>query len=162
MFTDDDRLAERLRSIRVHGKGTDKYDNVRIGMNGRLDTLQAAILIEKLAVFDDELSLRCQVVDQYNAGLHDVAQVPVVIPGASSAWAQYTLWIDDRDAVAAKLKQAGIPTAVYYPKPLHLQTAYRNFPVVTGGLRCSKEGAAKRVLSIPMHPYLDHSSARTE
>jgi dTDP-4-amino-4,6-dideoxygalactose transaminase len=157
VFTDDDELAERLRSLLFHGKGADKYDNVRIGMNGRLDTIQAAILIEKLAVFDDELSLRDRVADRYNIGLRDVVEVPAVIPGARPAWAQYTLWADNRDEVAAKLKHEGIPTAVYYPRPLHLQTAYRNFPVVAGGLPCS-ERMAKRVLSIPMHPYLEPSA----
>jgi dTDP-4-amino-4,6-dideoxygalactose transaminase len=123
-------------------------------MNGRLDTLQAAILIEKLAIFDEELELRQQVADRYTAGLKDIAQTPAVTAGATSVWAQYTLWLEHRDAVAAHLKRQGIPTAIYYPKPLHRQTAYRNFPVVTGGLSRSEE-AASGVLSLPMHPYLE-------
>ena len=157
VFTDDGMLAEQLRSILFHGKGADKYDNVRIGMNGRLDTIQAAILIEKLAVFDDELVRRQNIADRYTAALKDVVPGPVVIAGARSAWAQYTVAIDNRDAVAERMKKRGIPTAVYYPKPLHQQTAYKKFPVVTGGLKTSDE-LAKRVISMPMHPYLDHQT----
>jgi dTDP-4-amino-4,6-dideoxygalactose transaminase len=156
VFTDDDKLIEVLRSLRVHGQGTDKYDNVRIGMNGRLDTMQAAVLIEKLAIFADEIVARDKVANAYAAVLKDVAIVPVVKPGYSSVWAQYTIRLPgrDRDKIAAALKAQGIPTAIYYPKPLHVQTAYRDYPVAGNGLPVS-ERLAKEVLALPMHPYLD-------
>jgi dTDP-4-amino-4,6-dideoxygalactose transaminase len=154
IFTDDDRLADLVRSLLFHGKGSDKYDNVRIGMNGRLDTIQAAILLEKLAIFDDEIVRREKVAAGYTRALGNFAQTPVVIPGGTSAWAQYTLAFEDRDAVASRLKQQGIPTAIYYPKPLHQQTAYRHYPVAPDRLPVS-DRMAKTVLSVPMHPYLD-------
>lgn len=158
IFTDDAELAAVLRSIRVHGQGEDKYDNVRIGVNGRLDTVQAAILLAKMAVFADELVARQHVADTYRsafAGLAGLVAPPVVGEGYRSAWAQYTIRIGtDRDAVAAALKQAGIPTAIYYPRPLHRQTAYRGFPVDEAGLPVSEQ-LATDVLSLPMHPYLE-------
>lgn len=154
MFTDDDNIADILRSLLVHGKGTDKYDNVRIGMNGRLDTMQAAILLEKMKIFDEEIELRDKVYKRYNAGLKGAAGVPSIIDGGTSVWAQYTITVPNRDAVAAKLKTAGVPTAIYYPKPLHQQTAYKHYPVAPGGLPVSDDLAGK-VLSLPMHPYLD-------
>lgn len=154
IFTDDDELAAILRSLLFHGKGSEKYDNVRIGMNGRLDTIHAAILLEKLSIFEEEIEMRQAVARRYNAGLGNVTRVPYVIDGAISAWAQYTIVLDDRDAVAARLKQDGIPTAVYYPRPLHRQTAYREYPTAPGGLPVS-EGLSARVLSLPMHPYLE-------
>jgi dTDP-4-amino-4,6-dideoxygalactose transaminase len=157
VFTDDDELAARVRSLLFHGKGADKYDNVRIGMNGRLDTIQAAVLIEKLAIFDDEMVRRQVIADRYAAGLAGAAELPLLMPGAISAWAQYTLVVDGREAVAAKLKADGIPTQVYYPKPLHLQTAYRHFPVAPGGLALTERLSAT-VLSLPMHPYLDEAT----
>ncbi|GAA0599773.1 DegT/DnrJ/EryC1/StrS aminotransferase family protein [Caenispirillum bisanense] len=155
IFTGDDELAATLRSLRVHGQGSDKYDNVRIGVNGRLDTIQAAVLIEKLKIFPDEIEARNAVARRYGEALADVAVVPVVPEGMVSVWAQYTLRIDGgrRDAVAARLKEAGIPTAVYYPKPLHRQTAYRGYPVAGNGLPVS-DRLAEEVLSLPMHPYL--------
>jgi dTDP-4-amino-4,6-dideoxygalactose transaminase len=156
VLTDDDKLIEVLRSLRVHGQGTDKYDNVRIGMNGRLDTIQAAVLIEKLAIFAEEIVARDKVANAYNAALKDVAIVPVVKPGYTSVWAQYTIRLPgrDRDKIAAALKAQGVPTAIYYPKPLHVQTAYRDYPVAGNGLPVS-ERLAKQVLALPMHPYLD-------
>lgn len=154
IFTDDDELANVIRSLLVHGKGADKYDNVRIGMNGRLDTIQAAILIEKMKIFDEEIGLRDKVYKRYNAGLKDIAAVPTIVDGGTSVWAQYTVAVDDRDAVATKLKSAGVPTAIYYPKPLHTQTAYCHYPSAPGGLPVS-EALAQKVLSLPMHPYLD-------
>lgn len=154
VFTEDDQLADVLRSLLFHGKGGDKYDNVRIGMNGRLDTIQAAILIEKLRIFDEEIALRNKVAARYADGLRDVVQIPPVLNGGTSVWAQYTIAADKRDSVATRLKAAGIPTAIYYPKPLHQQTAYKNYPVAPQGLRVSEQ-AAMRVLSLPMHPYLD-------
>jgi dTDP-4-amino-4,6-dideoxygalactose transaminase len=157
IFTDDSELADIIRSLLVHGKGTDKYDNVRIGMNGRLDTIQAAILIEKLKIFDDEIDLRDRVYKRYNAGLQKIAGVPTIVAGGTSVWAQYTINVPNRDAVAARLKAAGIPTAIYYPKPLHQQTAYRHYPMAPSGLKNS-EMLAQTVLSLPMHPYLDDAS----
>ena len=159
IFTEDDELAMVLRSLRVHGQGTDKYDNVRIGVNGRLDTLQAAILIEKLAVFADEIAARDRVAARYAAALGGKADVPRVPDGLSSVWAQYTLRVPaaKRDAVAATLKAKGIPTAIYYPKAVHQQTAYKHYPVAGNGLPVS-ERAALEVLSLPMHPYLDEAT----
>lgn len=155
IFTDDDELAGVMRSIRVHGQGSDKYDNVRIGMNGRLDTMQAAVLIEKLKIFPDEIVARDRIAKRYNALLRNVAEVPEVPEGLTSVWAQYTLRMKgfDRDRFTGDLKAAGIPTAIYYPKPLHQQTAYRTFPVAGNGLPVSERLAAD-VVSLPMHPYL--------
>ena len=156
IFTDCAELAATIRSLRVHGQGSDKYDNVRIGMNGRLDTLQAAILIEKLRIFQDEIERRDKIAARYNAALADVAQVPHVISGATSVWAQYTIRVPAarREALATGLKLRGIPTAIYYAKPLHHQTAYRNYPVAGNGLPVSERIAAE-VISLPMHPYLE-------
>lgn len=155
IFTDDAELAGRLRSVRVHGQGRDKYDNVRIGVNGRLDTIQAAILLCKLAIFEDEIEARNAVAKRYNEGLGDVVNVPNVRPGYTSVWAQYTVRVPNRDAVAPRLKAAGIPTAIYYPIPLHRQTGYAGYPAV-GDLSVSDRLAAD-VLSLPMHPYLDEA-----
>jgi dTDP-4-amino-4,6-dideoxygalactose transaminase len=156
VFTEDHELAEIMRSIRVHGQGTDKYDNVRIGINGRLDTIQAAILIEKLKILGDEVVKRNAIAQRYNAALANVAQVPRVIEGATSVWAQYTIKVPDnrRNDLAAALKRQNIPTAIYYPKPVHQQTAYREFPVAANGLPVS-EAVANQVISLPMHPYLE-------
>ena len=154
VFTDREDLAEVLRSVRVHGQGIDKYENVRIGINGRLDTIQAAILIEKLSIFDEELEARDAVAQRYDAGLAGVVTTPVVRPGSTSVWAQYTITTDGRDELAAALKAAGVPTAVYYRGPLHLQTAYVGAPKAAPRLPVS-ESLAGRVLSLPMHPYLD-------
>lgn len=154
VFTDDDKVAETLRSIRVHGQGADKYDNVRIGMTGRLDTIQAAVLIEKLKIFQDEIEARNRVAARYNAGLKDVAIVPEVASGYGSVWAQYTIRVEKRDALAAVLQTRGVPTAIYYPKPLHRQEPYKRYPVAGNGLPVTDKLAAE-VISLPMHPYLD-------
>ena len=156
VFTDDDELAAIMRSLRVHGQGSDKYDNVRVGMNGRLDTMQAAVLIEKLKIFPDEIAARQRVAQRYAAMLGDVVSVPTVLEGCTSVWAQYTLRVadNDRDALVTTLKAKGVPTAVYYSKPLHLQTAYRKFPSAGNGLPVSERLAAT-VISLPMHPYLE-------
>lgn len=154
IFLMDESMHERLTSIRVHGMGRDKYDNVRIGINGRLDSLQAAVLLEKLAVLDEEMELREAVARRYDAGLQDVAAVPGRVKDSQSAWAQYTLRLSARDQVAATLREAGVPTAIYYPIPLHLQTAYRKYGGGEGSLPVS-ERLAGEVLSLPMHPYLD-------
>lgn len=154
VFCNDDETISVLRSLRVHGQGADKYDNVRIGINGRLDTMQAAVLIEKLSIFRSEIEARQQVAAIYDEGLSDVVKVPGVLPGATSAWAQYTITTDERDRLAGHLKENGVPTAVYYPRPLHLQTAYKGFPRAHDELTTS-EWLAQRVLSLPMHPYLE-------
>jgi dTDP-4-amino-4,6-dideoxygalactose transaminase len=155
IFTDDDELADTLQSIRVHGKGSDKYDNVRVGLNGRLDTLQAAILIEKLRIFPQEIVARQVVAERYGKALCGCVSVPHLQRGHSSVWAQYTIRVPSgkRDPLAAHLKTAGIPTAIYYPKPLHFQTAYRSAPIAGNGLPVS-EALPSEVLSLPMHPYL--------
>ena len=155
IFTDDDGLAEVMASIRLHGKGADKYDIVRVGVNGRMDTLQAAVLIEKLAIFEGELAARRHVAQRYADGLVGVVAVPAVPAGAQSAWAQHTIRVPaDRRAEIAKALQAdGVPTNIYYPRPLHHQTAYRHYPISGAGLRVS-ERLSQEVLSLPMHPYL--------
>lgn len=156
IFTNDDKMADTLRSLRVHGKGTDKYDNVRIGVNSRLDAIQAAILLEKLKIFPDELNAKQKVADAYNAALKDVVQTPVVLEGHTSAWAQYTLVLPagtDRSDLQTQLKEQGIPTAIYYPMPLHQQEAYNNC-LTAGDLNISEDLSA-RVLSLPMSAYLN-------
>jgi dTDP-4-amino-4,6-dideoxygalactose transaminase len=156
VLTDDDELAQVMRSLRVHGEGRDKYHCVRIGLNGRLDTIQAAILIEKLKIFPEEIVARDRVARRYSAGLADLATVPALAPGSSSVWAQYTLRLAPgrRDGLAAALKAQGIPTAIYYPMPLHRQEPYRDYPVADGGAPVS-ERLAEEVISLPMHGYLD-------
>ena len=156
ILTDDDGLAEVMRSIRLHGKGDDKYDIIRVGINGRMDTLQAAILLEKLAIFDDEIAARQRVAERYCAGLSDVVAVPAVPDGLNSVWAQYTLTVPDgkRDGLSKSLSARGVPTMVYYPRGLHEQTAYRHCPVSTFGVPVATR-LARQVLSLPMHPYLD-------
>jgi dTDP-4-amino-4,6-dideoxygalactose transaminase len=156
IVTDDAALVETLKSLRVHGQGADKYDNVRIGMTSRLDTIQAAVLIEKLKIFADEIDARGRVASRYAAGLEDVSIVPVVPDGTTSIWAQYTIRLKPgiRDGLAAALKAQGIPTAIYYPKPLHRLEAYRSFPVVDNGIPVTDQ-LAEEVISLPMHAYLD-------
>jgi dTDP-4-amino-4,6-dideoxygalactose transaminase len=156
VFTDDDAFAEAIVSLRVHGQGSDKYDNVRIGLTSRLDTIQAAILSEKLKIFPEEIAARDEIARRYAQGLGDVAIVPKLPSGSTSVWAQYTIRITGgrRDKVAAALKAEGIPTAIYYPIPLHRQQAYRHYPVGEGGLTVSEQ-LASEVLSLPMHGYLE-------
>ncbi len=157
IFTDDAELAQTLRSVRVHGQGSDKYDNVRLGLTARLDTVQAAILLEKLKIFEDEIAARNRVAQRYAQGLGNVVTVPHVAAGCTSVWAQYTIRLPkgcNRDAFAATLKAQGIPTAIYYPKSMHQQTAYRDYPVADGGLPAS-EKLSEEVISLPMHGYLD-------
>jgi dTDP-4-amino-4,6-dideoxygalactose transaminase len=156
VFTDDADLASVLRSLRVHGQGTNKYDNVRIGLNGRLDTIQAAVLLQKLAIFDDEIAARDRIARRYQRELTDVVDVPALRPEATSAWAQFTVGVEERDDVADALSAASVPTAIYYPVPLHRQPAYNGYPVASDGLPVS-ERLAGRVLSLPMHPYLSES-----
>ena len=160
IFTDDDELAATLRSIRVHGQGSDKYDNIRIGLTARLDTVQAAILIEKLKIFEDEIIARNKVAERYARGLGNVVTVPRVASGRDSIWACYTIRLPkgtDRDRFAADLKAQGIPTAIYYPKSMHQQTAYREFPIADGGLPVC-ESLSADVISLPIHAYLDEAT----
>jgi dTDP-4-amino-4,6-dideoxygalactose transaminase len=155
ILTDDEELVGILKSLRVHGHGSDKYDNIRIGINGRLDTIQAAVLLEKLKIFADEVAARNLAAERYANALGDVVGIPQVPAGCTSVWAQYTVRISGgrRDRVADELKAQGIPTAIYYNKPLHHQLAYRHYPVAANGLPVS-ERLASEVLSLPMHPYL--------
>jgi dTDP-4-amino-4,6-dideoxygalactose transaminase len=157
-FTDDPGLAAAMDSIRVHGKGSDKYDNVRIGINGRMDTLQAAVLLSKFAIFPEEIELRQQAAERYAKALAGCGlEPPVVPPGSKSAWAQYSVLArNERHRLRAQqvLKEAGIPTAVYYPKPLHLQTAFRALGYREGDFPVSEE-ISRRIFSLPMHPYLE-------
>jgi dTDP-4-amino-4,6-dideoxygalactose transaminase len=156
VFTDDDALAARVKSLRLHGEGADRSEAARIGITGRLDTIQAAVLIEKLKIFPDEIVARNRVAARYSDALADVAAVPRVGNESSSVWAQYTLRVAPgrRDAFAAALKAEGIPTAIYYTKPLHRQPAYRDFPVAEGGVPVSEQ-LSKEVISLPMHAYLE-------
>ena len=159
VFTDDDELATVLRSLRVHGEGRSRYEAVRIGTNARFDTMQAAVLIEKLKIFSDEISARDRIAQRYSKHLSDLAAVPQLARGTTSVWAQYTIRLPcgRRDAFADALKAQGIPTAVYYPIPLNRQEAYRHFPVADGGVPVSERLAAE-VISLPMHAYLDEAT----
>lgn len=155
VLTNDSELSAAMDSVRIHGKGSDKYDNVRVGMNSRLDTLQAAILLPKLAIFSDEIERRNAVAKRYIDGLSGhVLRVPIVLEGVVSTWAQFTIEVPDPAAFSAALNDKGIPTARYYPKPVHMQTAYANFPRGAGGLSHT-EACMHKVVSLPMHPYLD-------
>ncbi len=153
VITEDDELDAALRSLRNHGEGAFAYDHVRIGVNSRLDAIQAAVLRAKLKIFPDEIAARNRAAAYYSAGLADVVQVPRLAPGASSVWAQYTLRLADRDGLRAHLQEAGIPTAVHYPRPLHHQPAYRDFPTARDSLPVAERLAAE-VVSLPMHGYL--------
>jgi len=156
VFTDDDDLARIIRSLRIHGQGADRYDNVRIGITGRLDSIQAAVLIEKLKIFSDEIAARHRAACRYHDALGDAVIVPRVADGLASVWAQYTIRLPAgrRAEVAARLRAEGVPTAIYYPKPLHRQDAFRQFPVAGNGLSVT-DRLAEEVLSLPMHAYLD-------
>lgn len=159
-FTDNDKLAEIMESIRVHGKGSDKYDNIRIGINGRLDTLQAAILLTKFAIFPDEVTLRQEVAARYNEYLQEGSEVktPQTPADYNSVWAQYSVLAKDGDHRAGlqkRLQDNRITTAIYYPKPLHLQTAFAYLGYTPGGFPIS-EDTANLIFSLPMHPYLNN------
>ena len=153
LFTDDDEVAKRLRQVRVHGQGHDRNENIRVGLTGRFDSLQAAVLLEKLAIFDDECAVRNTIAARYTAGLKGSVCTPVVRDGCTSVWAQYTITSARRDRIAAVLSAQAIPTAIHYLKPIHTQAPYRGFPVASGGLPVT-ERLAQEVISLPMHPYL--------
>jgi UDP-2-acetamido-2-deoxy-ribo-hexuluronate aminotransferase len=159
-FTDHDDLVDRMKSFRVHGQGTNKYDNVRIGINGRLDTMQAAILLAKFELFPEEIQLRQEAAQRYSRNFETVEiQAPEIPPDCLSAWAQYSVLAKDeahRSDIQGKLKAADIPTAVYYPRPLHLQTAFASLGYQEGAFPVSEECASK-IFSLPMHPYLKES-----
>ena len=157
--TDDDELAELLKSIRVHGQGADRYEIARIGINGRLDSIQAAILSVKLPILEDELSARDHLASVYDEELKDAVTIPKRIPGRQSAWAQYTIKTDRRADIQAALNEAGIPSAIYYPKPMHLQAPYLSYGGGEGSLPVS-ETICHQVMSLPMHPYLPDEDAR--
>lgn len=157
VFTENPDLLKILQSLRIHGQGedNDKYKNIRVGMNGRMDTIQAAILLEKLTLFPEEILLRQKIADRYSHGLQEVAQTPFVRDDCQSAWAQYTLKVDPskRKELMEGLRQEGIPSVIYYPLPLHHQKAYSAYACATETLPVS-EGLSKTVLSLPLHPYL--------
>ena len=163
MFCTDPERAEMIRSLRVHGKGQDKYDNIRIGLNSRLDTLQAAILLEKLAVFADEIEARNRIAVHYSTNLRDLVTVPLASNDVVSTWAQYTIVLSDntdRAALQSELKSKGVPTVVYYPRPLHSQSAFAGSLTDPEGTPVS-DRLAGRVLSLPMHPDLsEHDQDR--
>ncbi len=165
-FTNDNNLVEIMKSVRVHGQGSNKYDNVRVGINGRLDTMQAAVLLEKFEIFPEEIELRQKVTAVYKelfASGESVVSTPFIPEGYLSAWAQYSIEARDeehRSALQAKLKEAGIPTAIYYPKPLHLQDAFSSLNYKTGDFPVS-EAISNQIFSIPMHPYLPREQQET-
>lgn len=156
VFTDDEQLYETLKSIRVHGQGVDKYDNIRVGLNARMDTIQAAVLIEKLKIFPDEIVERQKVADTYSMALKNLVKVPHIIDNTQSVWAQYTIVLnnqEERDGLQAHLTDLGIPSVVYYSKPLQEQVAYKQYYLKGQDLSVAKH-LSDRVLSLPMHAYL--------
>jgi dTDP-4-amino-4,6-dideoxygalactose transaminase len=165
VLSKDARLHDLLVSLRIHGQAVasdlkgktfehdPKYLNLRIGMNSRMDTIQAAVLLQKLTIFEDEIVARNRVADRYAEGLSDLVTTPTVIEGGVSVWAQYTIETADRDGLAAHLRAQGVPSAVYYPIPIHRQEVYSTYPVAPGGLPVTDAKAGK-VISLPMHPYL--------
>jgi dTDP-4-amino-4,6-dideoxygalactose transaminase len=158
IFTIDDGRAARIRSIRVHGQGADPSDIVRLGVNGRLDTIQAAILLAKLELFAEELAAREALAALYDQGLKDVVATPARIGGRQSAWAVYSILSDRRDHLRQTLAGEGIPTMTYYPRPLHLQPAFERFGDGKGSLPIA-EGLSARILSLPFHPYMERDVA---
>ena len=164
VFTDSDVDYEKLVSLRVHGKGSYKYDNVRVGLNSRLDTLQAAILLPKLHAFIDyELNSRNEIADIYNHELNDIVITPLVKENMQSSWAQYTILLNDeqeRNELQQYLKSKGIPSMIYYPKPLHMQSVYKDHIVYSEDLK-NAENLSRKCLSLPMHPYLEREQIIT-
>ena len=153
VFTNDAELADIIRSLRMHGAGKDKYDNVRIGLNSRLDTIQATVLLSKLSIFEDEITARNEIADRYNQALGQYVQTPFVLDGVRPIWAIYTVETEDPDALQKALGKHGIPAPRYYPKPIHRQTAYTDYPISSAGLAVT-EASSARSISLPMHAYL--------
>lgn len=162
VFTNDAELAGIMESIRVHGQGSDKYNNVRIGLNARMDTLQAAVVLAKLTIYADEIAARHRVAAIYEKHLGGIAGLttPSVTDGNTSVWAQYSVLSENREALQSKLKDIGCPTAIYYPKPLHLQSAYTHLGHSVGDFPVS-ESASQRIFSLPFHPYLEENTIVT-
>ena len=160
IFTDDDKIYEKLASIRVHGKGSGKYDNVRIGINGRLDTIQAAVLLEKLKIFDWELGRRNRIAAYYREQFEGIVNCQHINKGFQSAWAQFSFISEQREVIIEKLDEQGIPWAVYYPKSLHLQKAFSFLGYSKGDFPVS-ERVSETILSIPVHPYLTMESVES-
>ena len=159
IFTNDPELYESLKSLRVHGQSSsgNKYDNERIGLNARMDTIQAAVLLEKLKVYDRELERRNEVAEHYTKRLSNACKTPFVPSNQGSVWAQYTIQVNDREKLQTDLSAKGVPTAIFYPIPVHLSTAYKFLNYVDGDFPVA-EKAAKHVISLPMHPYLETDS----
>ncbi len=153
IFCEEEEMLAKLRSIRQHGFGEDRYIYERIGINGRLDTFQAAVLLAKMQIFPEEMELRQQVAGRYEKGLNGLVETPVILSGNRSAWAQYTIKTDRREYLREKLEEEGIPTAVYYPIPLHQQPVYQN-QYNRDGICPTAEAICPRVMSLPFHPYL--------
>jgi UDP-2-acetamido-2-deoxy-ribo-hexuluronate aminotransferase len=156
VFTDDDGLADIVRSIRIHGKGEDNYNNIRIGLNGRMDTIQAAILLEKLKIFPEEIELRQGVADAYSKRLGQIVphgRLQCIPVGSRSVYAQFCVQLDCRSDIQNALKKRGIPTAIYYPKPLHLLSAFSSLGYCEGDMPVA-ESVASKIFALPMHPYL--------
>ena len=159
VFTNDDAVADVIKSCRIHGMGKDKYENVRIGMTGRLDSMQAVVLDAKLDIFEQELTLRQAVADRYQKLIGDIVDAPRLVDGAKSSWAQYCIKLpktSKRDQVIKHLGASGVPTAIYYPIPMHQQPPYKEFPQSQCGLGVTLD-LCRRVLALPMHPYLDEA-----
>lgn len=158
VFTNDSDIYEEMISLRVHGQATsgDKYDNVRIGLNARMDTIQAAILLEKLKFYDSELARRNQVAESYTEKLKDILATPIVPKSQGCVWAQYSVQSDNKDTIRDALQEQGIPTAVFYPIPIHLSTAYKHLGLEAGSFPIC-EGISQRIFSLPMHPYLEEA-----
>lgn len=156
VFTNNPELHEKMLSLRVHGQATsgNKYDNVRIGLNARMDTIQAAVLLEKLKIYDDELKARNAIAKKYNNALNEFVTVPQVPKGQQSVWAQYSIQVDDREKLRSDLTNQGLPTAVFYPIPIHLSTAYQHLDHKAGDFPVS-EAVSEKIVSLPMHPYLN-------
>lgn len=155
VFTDDDELAKLMQSVMIHGMGDNRYENVRVGINGRLDSMQAAVLLPKLEIFPKELEMRQRVADKYSELLADVPGIvtPTVPENCTSAWAQYSVLAEDRNLIQKALREAEIPSAIYYPLPLHLQKAFAHLEYKSGDMPVSEDCAA-RIFSLPMHPYM--------
>lgn len=154
IFTDSKDMFDQLLSIRVHGQGADKYTNVRIGINGRMDSLQAAVLLAKMEIFPEEIEMRQQAASRYDRLLSGAVKTPRILPGNISAWAQYSVLHPRRDEVIGKLRENGIPTAIYYPIPLHLQEAFAGLGYRQGDFPVA-ERIAREIFSLPMHPYIE-------
>ena len=153
IFINDTSMFEKLLSIRVHGQGTDKYDNIRIGINGRIDSMQCAVLLAKMEIFDEEIELRQKVANYYSEGLKNFVKVPFIHDYNISAWAQYSVLHPEREKIIEKLKEAGIPVAIYYPKPIHIQESFADLGHKANDFPVSMN-VAKQIFSLPMYPYL--------